>query len=328
MGKATLKTTRGDDVQRHVRNLLSKVCKGESIETSDDASARIADSLGKAFLGGLLGRQRIARSESKVLHFSEIGHPCPRKLWYNVHRPDMGEFISPDTKLKFTYGDIIEEVYLELVRIAGYEVSNEQDTVVLNLPDGWVVRGRVDARINGTLIDVKSASSFSFDNFKKGLHNDKFGYRMQLKGYLSAFFEQGGNQQFGKNDIRRIQGRTELYGEFHVIDKTLGHLTCLGEWYPLISDMEKSALVASVDTPVEPERKFSAIPEGKSGNEKLSTECSYCPFKRECWKDSNGGRGLRTFLYSNGPVFLTKVDKEPKVAELMNDQPKSNGTAE
>jgi hypothetical protein len=64
-----------------------------------------------------------------------------------------------------------------------------------------------------------------------------------------------------------------------------------------------------------PTRCYAAVPEGKSGNLKLGVACSYCPFKDECWKDSNGGKGLRKFFYSRGPVWLTNVAREPKVNE-------------
>ena len=39
--------------------------------------------------------------------------------------------------------------------------------------------------------------------------------------------------------------------------------------------------------------------------------CAYCGFKIECWKDANGGKGLRKFKYSNGSRFLTHVAKRP-----------------
>ena len=44
--------------------------------------------------------------------------------------------------------------------------------------------------------------------------------------------------------------------------------------------------------------------------------CAYCEYKAHCWKDANGGRGLRKFIYSNGPVYLTEVNKTPKVIEV------------
>jgi len=59
------------------------------------------------------------------------------------------------------------------------------------------------------------------------------------------------------------------------------------------------------------------VPEGKSGNMKLGVNCSYCPHKVTCWDDANNGDGLRLFLYSNGPMWLTEVQKEPKVQEII-----------
>ena len=52
-----------------------------------------------------------------------------------------------------------------------------------------------------------------------------------------------------------------------------------------------------------------------SGNRKLSVECSYCSFKVDCWDDSNDGKGLRKFIYSNGPRWFTEIKKEPNVSE-------------
>ena len=50
----------------------------------------------------------------------------------------------------------------------------------------------------------------------------------------------------------------------------------------------------------------------KSGNRKLCMNCSYCSFKKTCWPN------LRTFIYSHGPVFLTHVERPPKVEEVIN----------
>jgi hypothetical protein len=53
---------------------------------------------------------------------------------------------------------------------------------------------------------------------------------------------------------------------------------------------------------------------------KLGINCSYCPFKEDCWKDANGGMGLRKFIYYNGPVWLTHVEREPKVEEIHEER--------
>ena len=60
----------------------------------------------------------------------------------------------------------------------------------------------------------------------------------------------------------------------------------------------------------EPHREHEAVPDGKSGNMKLAAPCMYYDYRHECWK------GLRTFLYASGPVYLTKVVSIPKVPEI------------
>jgi hypothetical protein len=63
---------------------------------------------------------------------------------------------------------------------------------------------------------------------------------------------------------------------------------------------------------VPPDRCYSDVPDGKSGNRKLAAGCAYCDFKVECWKDANDGKGLRKFKYSNGSRFFTKIVKRPQ----------------
>ena len=54
----------------------------------------------------------------------------------------------------------------------------------------------------------------------------------------------------------------------------------------------------------------SPVPDGRSGNVKLSTMCSYCRYKKHCYPE------VRAFAYSTGPKFLTKVKNRPKVPEI------------
>ena len=49
---------------------------------------------------------------------------------------------------------------------------------------------------------------------------------------------------------------------------------------------------------------------------KLNKNCTYCPYKFECYSDSNDGKGLRQFQYARGPVFLTEVKSVPRVEEI------------
>jgi len=154
--------------------------------------------------------------------------------------------------------------------------------------------------VDGVLVDVKSASTYSFGKFKDHLTKDKdsFGYLDQLGAYLYA------SKEDPKVEVKNIAA-------FIAVDKTLGHIAVdlqpdTGKDYSKIVDNKREMLAQ--DTP--PERAFADEEDGKSGNRKLCVECSYCPFKNKCWPD------LRTFSYSTGPRFLTVVKNEPKVMEL------------
>jgi hypothetical protein len=69
----------------------------------------------------------------------------------------------PHNFIKFMYGHMIEEMLLFFTRMAGHTVEGEQKQCTV---EG--VRGHMDARIDGRLIDVKSTSSYGFKKFKDG----------------------------------------------------------------------------------------------------------------------------------------------------------------
>lgn len=231
-----------------------------------------------------LGEQRSPPS----LRLSNLGTPCKRKLWYNVNTPERGEELPPTASIKFLFGDILEEMLLFLARCAGHTVDDEQKEV-----DLFGVKGHIDGRIDGTLVDCKSASSRSYDKFATHTlaGEDTFGYLTQLDSYLHA---DGGSD-----------------AAFLAIDKQLGKI-CLDK-YPKSSVDYKSVVASTRDMLARsdpPSRPYVAEPDGKSGNMKLGVACSYCSFKKTCWPE------MRTFLYSNGPRYLTVVQRTPEVPEL------------
>ena len=244
-------------------------------------------------------RRRLTKREEKrgeeVLRFSALGKK-DRQLWYQANKPEVAEKLGGKQQFKFLYGDVLEVLALFLAKEAGHVVENCQAGVEC---DG--VKGSIDAEIDGVLVDVKSASSYSFEKFKSGsyLFDDPFGYVSQLSGYATA--------------------RERERAGFLVVDKVNGNIA-FTELDRLDIDANPPAprikhLREVVNSETPPERCYPAVPEGKSGNMKLGIGCSYCPFKDECWKDANGGKGLRKFIYSRGPVWLTEVHKEPRVDE-------------
>ena len=70
-----------------------------------------------------------------------------------------------------------------LVRATGHKVSDEQKEV-----DVKGVKGHIDCKIDGEVVDIKTASKFSFNKFREGRlrEDDPFGYMSQLAGYEEA----------------------------------------------------------------------------------------------------------------------------------------------
>lgn len=233
------------------------------------------------------------------LRLSSIGTPCARKLWYGTHASNEREPLLPHVRLKFLYGDITEALVLELARKAGHLVQGEQDTLSVN-----EVEGHRDCVIDGVLVDVKTASPYSFTKFQGGLQSDddSFGYLTQLGSYL-----------LGSQDDPLVVEKNKA--AFLVVNKVTGKL-CLDvhefkeEDFENIYESIKYRKKVHADKETAPPKAFEAVPEGKSGNLKLGLNCSYCEFKSVCWPE------LRTFLYGRGPVFLTHVERLPNVTEV------------
>ena len=230
------------------------------------------------------------------LRLSAIGKP-DRQLWYDVNSKKSIEDISSSTRIKFLYGYILEELLLLCASIAGHKVTDQQKEVNV---EG--VLGHQDSMIDDVLIDCKSASSYSFKKFKQNtlLEDDPFGYIAQISAYAEA------------NQVNKAA--------FLVIDKSSGEI-CLTPVHQMemINAKERvKHLKGMVSNSHMPDRCYDPVADGESGNLKLAIGCVYCSHKRECWQDTNNGKGLRAFRYSRGLSYLTRVAKEPKVEEVVN----------
>lgn len=271
-----------------------------------DIAADYAMRIGGEFAKATLKRDK--PREMGTLWASDIGKKCHRQLWYKWHMPEKEEPLLGHTKFKFLYGNILEEAVLYMAEEAGHTVEHQQERVKAVVHD-WEITGKIDCTIDGVLVDVKSTSSYGFTRYKHGINpsNDSFGYLGQL-----GFYQ--GYGTFERSD--KEQG-------FVWIDKQNGHI----QYTPAVIQPEPdirataTAIIQSLEqTGVDSvARGYVPEPYGKSGNECLPTGCSYCPFKGECWKDSNGGKGLRTFAYNHKPVHFTKIVREPKVQEITNE---------
>ena len=256
----------------------------------DELLADVTAGIGNAIIEWATPRDR----SNSVLRMSSIGKPS-RQLYY---ADKYKESSPPDaaTLIKFLYGHILEELLLFLVKLAGHEVTDQQKEV--NVKN---IKGHMDCKIDGEVIDVKSASGFSFKKFQHGTlrENDPFGYMYQLAGYEKA----EGTHDGGFLAINKESGEVALYQP---------------------EELDKPNVESRIDDLIEmfsiqqiPDKCYQPIPAGTKGNMKLPMGCVYCSHKIECHSDTNNGKGLRMFKYAKGIEYLTSVRSLPRVEEII-----------
>ena len=269
---------------------LSVLGKGKSLNLSEESIEQFGESMKEVLRHWSTPKPRA----TETLRMSNIGRPN-RQLWFDMKTEQQAQEIPPSTFIKFLYGHMLEEVVLLLVKLAGHTVSDEQKNVKIK-----GIEGHMDCVIDGEVIDVKTASGYAFKKFKEGTlgDDDAFGYLGQLSGYEKA--------------------NKTSQGGFLVMNKETGELTMF-----VPDDLDKPNINEKIkdvrnslalDTP--PDFCYNPVPEGTSGNMKLARGCTWCPHKKECYKEANEGKGLRAFDYAKGVVYLTNVSKEPNVKEI------------
>lgn len=292
------------DLVRSIEEMLDGLNDGKTIEISDEQLTWLSTQLATTIKESLSGREHKVRPKDRLAP-TEIGETCLRKVWYSRH-PELSkpERLPGHTYLKFMYGNVLETVLLLLAKVAGHEIQKEQEVVELPI-EGITVRGRLDAVINGVLVDVKTSSNYGFSKFTEGLtdDNDKFGYRGQLEAYQAST----GIDQAGFFAINKETGRLAFHMHSTSAEDALRNTEARVKYL--------STALNNEEVP-EFQPEFAAVPHGKK-NSKLCTKCSYCGYKYECWKDANEGEGLKGYKYSNGPVWLTHIGEEPRVPQIV-----------
>lgn len=227
--------------------------------------------------------EKIAANRKPSLSMSQLGKPA-RRLWNDINYPPK---VSGKDRLKFLYGDIIEAVILYLVEASGHSVKDCQRCVEV---DG--VKGAIDAIVDGSLIDVKSASPFTFEKFQKSSlgSNDSFGYLAQINGYNDAL--KLPRKAFLV--VNKVSGEILLYNvddDFESVDV-----------HKLIKEQKES--LKHNKPPAKP--CYEPVPFGKSGNMVVARQCKWCPHLKRCWKN------VTPVKYSNGVEYFTKIVKTPR----------------
>lgn len=279
------------DVPTDIYRMLITKCVGEDVDIEAVADAFAEEC--KVALLNAIGPEQVREGR---LRLSGVGKP-DRQVYHEYHGAE-AEQLAGSTYVKFLYGHIIEAMLLALTELAGHEVTEKQKVCT-----AAGVVGHQDCRIDGVLADVKSASTFGFEKFKKRKlpFDDPFGYVPQILAYA----EEEQDRQFG----------------WLAMDKQHGHICWLGYDMDNLTKEEEKAFDFDVKERIQQLKKtvegplppicHDPIPDGTSGNKKLATGCAYCAYKHQCFPD------VRTFIYSNGPRYLTHVEKEPKVVEVL-----------
>ena len=276
------------DIYKHLE-LLSD---GTPLPISDEEIDETTEAIRSCLLAWARPEER---NRDFTVRMSNVGKP-DRQLWYEKRDPAGRGSIDGATQIKFLYGHLLEEIVLMLVRMTEHKVTDEQKEVVV---EG--ITGHMDCKIDGEVVDVKTASRFAFNKFRDGrlAEDDPFGYLGQLAAYEAAEGTENGG--------------------FLVMNKESGEL-CM--YVP--DDLDKpniknkiTNLLSALDLETKPGFCYPTVADGKKGNMKLSKGCSWCRYKQDCYKDSNGGQGLRAFKYANGMSYLTEVVVAPKVEEYL-----------
>jgi len=279
-----------DTVVEDIYKEVSKISDGKTLKVTEKQLDEFAAGMKSAMKHWLTPRE----VKKPYLRMSNIGKP-ERQLWYDMKLDPKENIIDASTQIKFLYGHLLEEVVLFLVNLSGHKITDQQKEVKIK-----GIKGHMDCKIDGEVVDIKSASNFAFRKFKDGTlpNKDSFGYLAQLAGYEEAEQSTGGG--------------------FLAINKESGELSLFKP-----QSLDKPNIKQKIDTlnkqlkkKTPPARCHDTVPNGSYGNMQLPTECKWCPHKFVCHKDANEGKGLRTFKYSTGLTYLTKVVRLPKVEEV------------
>ena len=218
------------------------------------------------------------------LRMSSIGR-CERAQWYAV-KGYTPEEIEGSVYLTFLQGHILEAVLVALIKLAGHDVQDQQKKHTV---EG--INGSQDCTIDGELVDIKTASAWSWENkfTESGIKDDAFGYIKQLSGY-------------GKTDNRKE-------GYFLAFNKNKSTLKLCKQQLEEDIDTFIVDLKDKMESDTPPMRLANATTFSKAeAKEKLCMTCAFCGFKEDCYgsliaKPIPSGKITNYFVDTHGSSF-------------------------
>jgi hypothetical protein len=222
------------------------------------------------------------------LMLSNIGKPSCQLQYEKLGIE--GEKQSYNASLRNAIGDFSEAWLVMIMKAAGIDVKDYQKSTQIELQDADTgddipIRGRLDIVIDNRLYDIKTTSKYAFKKYsEKGgiqaiIEEDSFGYIAQGFGYA--------------------EGEGVRFGGWWIINKDNGQLALYEIPDEVYDSIRGGALdlirtnftrVRRTKTIADIEKQFTDVAETyynkPTGNRKLITACSYCPFRRHCWPEA------------------------------------------
>ena len=245
------------------------------------------------------------KKEDFRLRMSNVGKPlCQLQMQAKGVEPEKP---SHDFIVRMIIGDMLEALVIVLLKAAKIEVKSQHQKVSLGVGDRQI-EGEYDIELDDGIYDIKSVSPFSFttkfnaDNgYDKIKQSDSFGYISQGHGYGMA-----ANKPFkGWIAINKTTGEIVFTDAKHTDE----------EKKEVYSKIYNNSVALLDEKPFE--RCFTDIEEvyysKPTGNRTLGIECSYCPYKHDCWDNLEFRRQLPSKGKNPKWTWYTKID--PKWTE-------------
>ena len=245
------------------------------------------------------------KKEDFRLRMSNVGKPlCQLQMQAKGVEPEKP---SHDFIVRMIIGDMLEALVIVLLKAAKIEVKSQHQKVSLGVGDRQI-EGEYDIELDDGIYDIKSVSPFSFttkfnaDNgYDKIKQSDSFGYISQGHGYGMA-----ANKPFkGWIAINKTTGEIVFTDAKHTDE----------EKKEVYSKIYNNSVALLEEKPFE--RCFTDVEEvyysKPTGNRTLGIECSYCPYKHDCWDNLEFRRQLPSKGKNPKWTWYTKID--PKWTE-------------
>lgn len=253
-------------VEISLHMLLQQVADGKG-EVTEEVLDQVAADVKTALKKQLTGK---SRKENFTMRMSNLGR-AKCQLWYDKNKPEAATPMQPFFLMQMLIGDVTEAVLKGLLRAAGVAFK-DTDTVTLDV-NGKSIRGSYDLLLDNEVVDIKSASPWSYTNkfsdYETLEAGDSFGYVSQLVGYAKA----------AGVDV----------GGWLVVNKSNGEFKYLKAEPDVDAVLKQIAeTVEYIDSNAPFKRSYEAEAEtfyGKlTGNLVVPEACKFCNYRSDCWK--------------------------------------------